>query len=239
VRMQSVWQVHIDSGISKTINMPFEASERDVWDAYMIAWKLSCKGMTVYRQGSRKKEVLVSTDALVEKSVELPVTKIERPRTLNGSTTKVKTGLGNLYVTVNKDEDDSIYEVFATTGKAGGNETANTEAICRLISVAMQYDVPLVVVIKQLQGIQSVPIWDNGVQILSTADGISKVLREHMDISTEEQRHSVRKSLNKTMEQFSAAVDTQQAPKCPDCTSVLYVAEGCSSCVSCGYSRCG
>ena len=239
VKMQSVWQVHIDSGISKTINMPFEASERDVWDSYMTAWKLSCKGITVYRQGSREKEVLVSTDAPVEKSVESPATKIERPRTLNGSTTKVKTGLGNLYVTVNKNEDDSIYEVFATTGKAGGNETANTEAICRLISVAMQYGVPLDAIVKQLQGIQSVPIWDNGVQILSTADGISKVLREHMKISVEERRHSVRKALDKTMEQFSAALDTQQAPKCPDCTSPLYVSEGCSSCASCGYSKCG
>ena len=239
VKMQSVWQVHIDSGISKTINMPFEASERDVWDSYMTAWKLNCKGITVYRQGSREKEVLVSTDAPVEKSVESPATKIGRPRTLNGSTTKVKTGLGNLYVTVNKNEDDSIYEVFATTGKAGGNETANTEAICRLISVAMQYGVPLDAIVKQLQGIQSVPIWDNGVQILSTADGISKVLREHMKISVEERQHSVRKALDKTMEQFSAALATSQAPKCPDCPSVLYVSEGCSSCVSCGYSRCG
>ena len=140
---------------------------------------------------------------------------------------------------MNKDKDDSIYEVFATTGKAGGNETANTEAICRLISLAMQYSVPLDAIIKQLQGIQSVPIWDNGVQILSTADGISKILREHMDIPSEDHRHSARKSLDKTMEQFSAAVDTQHTPKCPDCNSDLYVAEGCSSCVACGYSRCG
>ena len=239
VKAQAVWQKYVDSGISKTINLPFTATEEDVWNSYLTAWELGCKGITVYRQGSREKEVLVSTDASVEKSVELPVTKVERPRTLRGSTTKIKTVLGNLYVTVNKDKDDSVYEVFATTGKAGGNETANTEAICRLVSVAMQYGVPLDAIAKQLQGIQSVPIWDNGVQILSTADGISKVLREHMDTSLEKHRHSARESLDKTMEQFSAALDTRQSPACPDCSGSLHVSEGCSSCVSCGYSRCG
>ena len=239
VKAQAVWQKYVDSGISKTINLPSTATEEDVWNSYLTAWELGCKGITVYRQGSREKEVLVSTDAPVEKRVVVSATKAIRPRTLNGSTTKVKTGLGNLYVTVNKDEDASVYEVFATTGKAGGNETANTEAICRLISVAMQYGVPLDVIVGQLQGIQSVPVWDNGIQILSTADGISKVIREHMDISLEKHRHSARESLDKTMEQFSAALDTRQSPACPDCGGSLHVSEGCSSCVSCGYSRCG
>jgi len=239
VKMQAVWQEYVDSGISKTINLPSSATVSDVWDAYTLAWELKCKGITVYRQGSREKEVLVSTissDSSVDVATELSPTK-SRPRTLIGSTTKMRTGLGNLYVTVNKDANDEIYEVFATTGKAGGNEAASTEAICRLISVAMQYGVPREEIISQLIGIQSVPVWDNGVQVLSTADGIAKVLTEVGGASS--QQSATRPNLDTTIERFSAVVDEQQSLKCPECSSALYVAEGCSSCVSCGYSRCG
>ena len=241
VNMQAVWQKYVDSGISKTINLPFEATVADIWDSYMRAWELGCKGITVYRQGSREKEVLVSTTAgptLAEPQSALVSSRQGRSRTLQGITTKVKTGMGNLYVTVNKEDDGSIYEVFATTGKAGGNETANTEAICRLISIAMQYGIPVEALVDQLSGIQSIPVWDHGIQVLSTPDGISKVLKE-VGGTAEKPQHDARVSLDKAMEQFSAAVDENNLPICPDCGSSLYVSEGCSSCVSCGYSRCG
>jgi len=245
VKMQAVWQKYVDSGISKTINLPFEATDTDIWESYMRAWELGCKGITVYRQGSREKEVLVSTTAgSVSTEPDTPVgqqsasPRKERSRSLHGVTTKIKTGMGNLYVTVNKEDDGSIYEVFATTGKAGGNETANTEAICRLISIAMQYGIPVASVVNQLAGIQSTPIWDHGIQVLSTPDGISKVLKE-VDGTAEKPHHDARVSLDKAMEQFSAAVDVRHVPTCPDCSSSLYISEGCSSCVSCGYSKCG
>jgi ribonucleoside-diphosphate reductase alpha chain len=237
VKAQAVWQKYVDSGISKTINLSSAATEVDVWDSYVTAWKLGCKGITVYRQGSRMKEVLVSMESSEKEESKPAPFRVSRLRTLLGSTTKVRTGLGNLYVTVNKDSDGEVYEVFATTGKAGGNETANTEAICRLISIAMQHGVPVVEIISQLSGIQSVPVWDNGVQVLSTADGIARVLKEVGGSAVQQQ--TARVNLDKTLERFSAVIDEPSSPKCPDCNSVLYAAEGCNSCASCGYSRCG
>ena len=232
VKMQIVWQKYVDSGISKTINLDNSATLDDVYNAYMQAWSGSCKGITVYRQGSRSKEVLVSsnkTNQPVDLSSE---DKINRPRNLSGSTTKMNTGQGTMYVTLNQDEDGDLYEVFAAIGKAGGTAHANTEAICRLISLAMQYHIPIPEIINQLSGIQSTPVWDNGVLVQSIADGISKVLSEYSDDSSTDIT---------SMQSFTegAAAALLSVDECPVCSAPLNMSEGCESCLACGYSKCG
>ena len=161
--MKATFQKYVESGISKTNNLPNEATQGDIGNAYKQAWELGCKGITVYRNGSREKEVLVSTDnsstTVISDSTEWETSV--RPHTLVGSTTKVNTGHGNMYVTMNY-SNDQMYEVFATVGKSGACESATTEAVCRLISTALQYGVPLDVLTKQLTGITCCPIWDNG-----------------------------------------------------------------------------
>ncbi|MAH45135.1 ribonucleoside-diphosphate reductase, adenosylcobalamin-dependent [Candidatus Pacearchaeota archaeon] len=229
VKMQIVWQKYVDSGISKTINLANTATLDDVYTAYMQAWSGNCKGITVYRQGSRAKEVLVSSD----KSAPAPSEdKLSRPRSLSGSTTKMNTGQGTMYVTLNSDDDGDLYEVFATIGKAGGTAHANTEAICRLISLAMQYQIPTTEIINQLSGIQSTPVWDNGVLVQSIADGISKVLGESSDSTA---------TSTTAMQSFTegAVAAVSAVDECPVCSGPLNMSEGCEKCQACGYSQCG
>jgi ribonucleoside-diphosphate reductase alpha chain len=185
VRTQAAFQLHSDSGISKTINMPNEATEKDVADAFMLAYDLKCKGITVYRDNSRKVQVLnvekkegtfdpqaalkaITVDAVGEfaKAVEKAVyTTIkneparaiprDRPTVLNGVTRKLNTGYGTLYVTVNYDDNGQPFEVFATIGKAGGFTNSFTEAVARLISLGLRSGIPIQEVVDQLEGIRA------------------------------------------------------------------------------------
>ena len=236
VKMQTIWQKYIDSGISKTINLANDAHVDDVYASYMQAWSNSCKGITVYRQGSRDKEVLVPTTNTATDPSETSTQPRSRPRRVEGSTTKVNTGQGTMYVTVNTDPIGDLYEVFATIGKAGGNELANTEAICRLISLAMQYRIPTDAVVNQLKGIQSTPAWDNGVLIKSIADGIAHVLRDFVS-ETEDAPTSVMEEFTKDAAEEVVAVVSGDA--CPTCGTQLNMSEGCISCVACNWSKCG
>ncbi|MBT5893146.1 MAG: adenosylcobalamin-dependent ribonucleoside-diphosphate reductase, partial [Chloroflexi bacterium] len=142
VMMQAAFQEATDAGISKTVNFPNEATVEDVEDAYLLAWETHCKGITVYRAGSREKEVLTTGTtesqqsepaASVFESQGIPqyITPAERPAMLNGITRRVRTGRGNLFVTVNMSSDNRPFEVFATHGKAGGNDAAMAEAVSR------------------------------------------------------------------------------------------------------------
>ena len=232
VEMQAVWQQFVDSGISKTINLSNSASQKDIYDAYMQAWSLDCKGITVYRQGSREKEVLVSTADIKTDKTETSLSRASRSRTLSGTTTKIQTGMGNLYVTINRDENDNLYEVFATIGKAGGTEVANTEAICRLASLVMQHGISSEEIASQLIGIQSEPIWDNGVLIKSMPDAIGKTLAEIEGISPGKNPNEVAE------EKFGRVFSS--AESCSECQSTdVATEEGCLKCYSCGYSKCG
>ena len=156
VLMQSAFQESTDAGISKTINFPNEATIEDVENAYMLAWETKCKGITVYRSGSRQVEVLTSghdtsndktrddlngesandelDNILPEKSVNGYITPMDRPQELYGITSRVKTGRGNLYVTVNM-AGEKPFEIFTTHGKAGGNDAAMAEAVSRVSSL--------------------------------------------------------------------------------------------------------
>jgi len=234
IKMQASFQKYVDSGISKTINLPSEATEHDIAMAYSQAWESGCKGITVYRRGSREREVLVSTANTSETMSSMPSTPNVKARAtkLVGSTTSVNTGHGKMYVTVNYDKDQ-VYEVLAQTGKTGKCQAADTEAMGRLISTAIQYGVPVDVITKQLLGITCCPVWNNGKMVLSLADGIGQVLSGSAGVSIHANGHGDAT----TLENFSEIV--VGGARCPECDGPLSMSEGCMSCMECGYSKCG
>jgi ribonucleoside-diphosphate reductase alpha chain len=222
VRMQAVFQRHCDSSVSKTINFPETASRADVRKAYELAYRLGCKGVTIYRDNSRPNQVLSSVKEEAKKAeTTAAVPKVEkRPNMLTGFTEKIRTGYGNLYVTVNL-RDGRPFEVFAHIGKSGYTTMADTEAICRLISLALRSHVSVEQVIKQLRGIGgSAQILAEGGRVSSIPDAIAQILNRHFGSSEE----SVEEKSSRDI--------------CPECSGPLLYQSGCYSCSSCGYSTC-
>ena len=225
VRMQAAFQKHCDSAVSKTINLPNTATRDDVQTAYWLAFRLGCKGVTIYRDGSRPNQVLSTKKPPETAEKEPPQSRDaiveERPESLAGITEKIKTGYGNLYVMINTKEGRP-FEVFASIGKSGYSTMADTEAICRLISLALRSGIPVRHIIAQLEGIGGAnPIFGQGEVISSIPDAIAKVLKKHFG-------NGMKKSIRMD-------ISTVQ---CPDCGGRLEHKEGCVLCPSCGFSRC-
>jgi ribonucleoside-diphosphate reductase alpha chain len=222
IRMQDAFQKHTENAVSKTINLPKEATKDDIRKAYELAYKLSCKGVTVYRDGSRPMQVLSTkktkeTAAVIE---ETPQTQ-DRPETLHGITEKIKTGFGNLYVTINTYEGQP-FEVFAQIGKSGHDTMADTEAVCRMISLALRSGVPVEKVIEQLQGIGGdAQVFGNGGLVRSMPDAIAKILRKHFG--------------NGKAPKIEPDISTEI---CPDCSGKMIHESGCVTCPNCGFSKC-
>jgi ribonucleoside-diphosphate reductase alpha chain len=225
VRMQAAFQKSTDNAVSKTINFPNEANREDVARAYMLAYEEGLKGITIYRDRSRDTQVL--TTGKKEKAEEELATRVprKRPTETRGTSTKVSTGCGSLYITVNYD-DKGIFEVFSTLGKSGACSSAQLEAICRLISTALRSGVDVAQIVKQLRGIRCPSIaWEGGKSILSCADAIASVLEKH--IKTDEKPKVEDYGLAKNM-----------AGQCPECSNMLVYSEGCYHCPACGYTKC-
>ena len=214
IRIQAAFQHHTDNAISKTINFPHSATAEDVANAYLMAYRLGCKGLTIYRDGSRETQVLN-----IQKKPQYPqVEPRPRPDRTVGITEKANTGCGNMYVTLNRD-DYGFCEVFAQMGKAGGCASSQIEATARLISLALRAGVKIEAIIRQLMGIRCPsPIWQNGEQVVSCTDAIAKTLNRHAN----------------------AHVTTvgSEMGACPDCGSAVEHEGGCMVCRSCGFSRC-
>jgi ribonucleoside-diphosphate reductase alpha chain len=254
VRMQAVFQESVDAAISKTINFPNEATEDDVREAYKLAWELGCKGITVYRSGSRDAEVLTAgkesekdepetnghvTHALVER---------QRPAVVRGITERVRTGQGNLFVTVNFDDEGYPFEVFGTLGKAGSTDSARLEAITRLASLALRTGIDPAQVVEQLRGITDEPVWSDGTLVGSVPDAISLVLKKHVaDRSVADAQQHGAAAAQISLFPSSQAVATVEkvvavrpstGKRCPECSGYLVAQEGCLNCHDCGYSKC-
>jgi ribonucleoside-diphosphate reductase alpha chain len=220
VRMQAVFQKHTDNAVSKTVNLPRDATVDDVRKIYDLAYQLGCKGVTIYRDGSKENQVL-STGATQRD--QTPVR--ERPETLGGFTTKIKTGYGHLYVTVTE-FSGRPFEVFATIGKSGRSTTAKTEAIGRLVSLALRSGVEVGQIVEQLKGIGGEhPIFQDGGLVLSIPDAIARVLE--------------RRYLIKNGAAAKSLVNTLTGTACPECSQTLTFEEGCQTCHYCGYTKCG
>ena len=252
VRMQAAFQKYTDNATSKTINLREEASIDDVRKAYLLAYKLKCKGITVYRYGSRPEQVLVVKEEKKEKKKEGFIKPRPRPRptVMWGVTRKVEVGCGNLYVTMNEDEH-GLFEVFARLGKAGGCADAQLEAIGRLISLCLRSGIEPRDIIKQLKGIRCPnPLLTRGGTILSCPDAIAKALEEHLEgkekFEIPRLEHFEKEKEEKKEEKEEAFIkpilqSEKEAPVgvCPECGSPLVYEEGCKICKNCGYSTCG
>jgi ribonucleoside-diphosphate reductase alpha chain len=234
VRMQAAFQKSTHNAVSKTVNFPHEATQEDIASVYMMAYEMGLKGITIYRDRSRESQPLSTSPVETKREAGGKITPRKRPKRTTAFVEKVTTGCGNMYVTVASD-DQGLFEVFSTLGKAGGCATAQLEAICRLITLALRSGVEIASIVKQLRGIRCPSIaWEEGKAVLSCADAIASVLEGHM-----EGKSNSNNGHNEMMNSSSDQNLTRNiAGQCPDCGSILAYQEGCYVCHSCGYTKC-
>ncbi|TYO99615.1 ribonucleoside-diphosphate reductase class II [Geothermobacter ehrlichii] len=226
IRMQAAFQKYTDNAVSKTVNFRNEASREDVATVYRLAYQLGCKGVTIYRDGSRDLQVL-SVKKADEKAADIPIEtekksrKRERPRALRGTTYQMETGCGPLYVTINEDSK-GVFELFTTMGKAGGCAASQCEAIGRLVSLAWRSGVQARQAVKQLIGITChKPAGFGANRITSCADAVAKAIELHM-----------------LPEGDAPTQFVGNGGACPDCGGPVEHEGGCCVCHACGYSEC-
>ena len=245
IRMQAAFQNYTDNAVSKTVNFKHEATEKDVEEAYMLAYELGCKGVTIYRDGSREEQILNIGKTQKAQAVGVgsePVRTAEpaprgsmaprpRPSVTVGTTRKVETAeCGDIYITVNED-DEGLCEVFINMGRSGGCRSAQCEAIGVLISTALRAGVDPRSISKRLKGIRCAsPSWQPGGMILSCADAIGKAMEQYM----EEKNGKEFVKAGRTDSMIVADI----CPECPECGNILEYSEGCVICKLCGYSKC-
>jgi len=208
IRMQAAFQKYTDNAVSKTVNFPHSATPRDVEEVYLLAYGLGCKGVTVYRDGSREEQVLEkgqgvkveatlsedshreskgqekdTLESLNPQTLE-PFPKIiprKRPEVIKGTTRLMNTGCGHLYITINEDEKGNLFELFTHMGKAGGCAASQAEAIGRLVSLTLRSNIEPFEVVKQLKGIRChSPSWTDGGRISSCSDAIAKAIDKYL-----------------------------------------------------------
>jgi len=251
LRMQAAFQKYTDNAVSKTVNFPADATREDIRKVFLLASRLGCKGVTVYRDRSREEQVLNigavnRKEGEVSAAPEAPlVTPRPRPDTLIGVTKEIKTSCGKLYVTINRDEK-GIFEIFNQMGKAGGCAASQSEAIGRLVSLALRSGIQPETIVKQLKGISChLPSWGgNGGKILSCADAVSKAIEWYI-----ENFAAMFPGVPRPIEASAPAAaakkpslhgDEEEIVRgaCPDCGSQVERQEGCLKCRSCGFSEC-
>jgi ribonucleoside-diphosphate reductase alpha chain len=248
VRMQGAVQTHTDNSVSKTINFPHGATVEDVADAYMLAYDLGCKGITVYRDGSKAGQV-VSTGETgqadhEENGAAAYASPRQRPQSIRGITERVRTGHGNMYVTINFDEQDKPFEVFGNLGKAGGCDSAQLEAISRLVSLALRSGIAPDAVLEQLRGITCCPAWDEGTLVRSGPDAVALALERHTSGENTGRSHAATDAVQMKFAPEVVANGNGNgnghvaARKCPDCNTAVIFQEGCLMCLSCGWNKC-
>jgi len=225
IRMQAAFQKYTDNAVSKTVNLARDATVEDVQKIYDLAYRLQCKGVTIYRDGSKEEQVLSFGEKKRTEDGFLTAVK-ERPETLEGFTTKMNTGMGNLYVTVTEYEGRP-FEVFATIGKSGRSTTAKTEAIGRLVSLALRSGVKVEKIVEQLKGIGGEhPVFEKDGLVLSIPDAIARILERRY---LQDTPHSRKNKYHNTL-----AGET-----CPECGQTISFEEGCMTCHFCGFTKCG
>jgi ribonucleoside-diphosphate reductase alpha chain len=261
LKIQAAFQKYIDNAISKTINFSNSATIEDVRNAYLTAHETGCRGITIYRDGSREKQVLETKkeasyyDKLDEsktpassttESVPGELIRLKtRPDVLSGRTHKITTPLGKAFISINEDNNGNIFEIFINVGRAGSDITADAEALGRLISLAFRIpsnytsDQIAQKVIAQLRGIGGSGSTGFGAdRVRSLADAIAKVIEHHQATKTN--------LITKEDSPQAETVSLWEAPKishptdmCPECgTASLRFIEGCQKCESCGFSKC-
>jgi ribonucleoside-diphosphate reductase alpha chain len=235
IKMQAAFQRHTDNAVSKTVNFSKNATKGDVAEVYMLAHELGCKGVTIYRDGSKDEQVLTvgHKEAPSVEAVQSPG-KIEprsRPTVTAGRTEKIQTGCGKLYVTINEDTEGPC-ELFVQMGKSGGCAASQSEAVARLISVGLRSGVNPEALVKHLRGIRCPqPAWADGGKVLSCADAIGVALERYVRMRQTGVHQTEISKLSDSLDSLAGA--------CPDCGGMLEHESGCMVCRACGFSRCG
>jgi len=248
IKMQTVFQKHTDNAVSKTVNFPNSANIEGVKNVYLQAYKYGCKGVTIYRDGSRPTQVLnlenKKEQPKVQEQAQLQIVATQtlkpkpRPTVMRGWTHKIDTAYGNLYITLNEDDKGNLFEVFTSMGKAGGFFATETEAISRLISLALRSGISPEAVIKQIKGIRGpLPSWNEGQMILSLPDAIGQIIEKHLKKEQPKLDLKLDKQ-DETKENENTYAKMGLPPECPECGSILEISEGCIKCRVCGFSRC-
>ena len=231
IKMQAAFQEYVDNAVSKTVNFPNDATVDDVKSVYKMAYELGCKGVTIYRYGSRSEQVLYIGEEKVKKELKPRA----RPITTVGTTIKIRTGCGNLYVTINEDEE-GVFELFSSLGKAGGCAASQTEAISRLISLGLRSGLDTKFIIKQLKAIRCPnPAMTPEGMILSCPDAIAKAL----GIYLKSRKDGLPIKIAPTLDEFTEEDIRGMVEVCPECGDALFPEGGCLVCPSCGYTKCG
>ncbi|MDO8662103.1 MAG: vitamin B12-dependent ribonucleotide reductase [Candidatus Omnitrophota bacterium] len=257
VRMQAAFQKYVHNATSKTINFPHDATVEDVRKAYLLAYQLDCKGITVYRDKSREEQVLnigssgQKKEALVQNAplsdFKKEIAPRPRPEVIIGTTTKVATGCGNLYVTINVDEEGNPFELFTQMGKAGGCAASQLEALGRLVSLSFRAGVEVKSIMEQLRNIRCPsPSWEKGQRIFSCADAIARVVERRLvnNQAAKAALESTPVAMKHAHNDEPAITDISSGSRgdivgvCPDCGGALRHEEGCMKCHACGFSKC-
>ena len=223
VLVQAAFQENIDNAVSKTVNLPATATPQDVDRVFRMAFDRKCKGITVYRDGSRSGQTLSAPGTDNSREDGASRSPRSRPRITSGKTSKFRMGCGTLFVTVNRDEQ-GLCEVFANLGKAGGCPS-QSEATCRAISTALRAGVDPGELMEQLRGIRCLSTAcakgsSGGVDVLSCPDAIARAIKEAIG-------------------QTPGTPQALAGRTCPDCGQSLRRESGCLVCRACGYSKCG
>lgn len=258
VEMQAAWQDHIDASISSTVNLPESATIEDVMQLYIYAWKMGLKGLTIFRENCARLAILTSGDKKEEKPEEeyeeleeqvqpqfdyiIPISREELGDRLSGTTYVKQIACGKLYITINRDENDNLVEVFIDPGKSGGC-TANAECIGRYASACMRAGMSVDAIVDVTKGVKcSACMQAKGMRKpidgLSCGDVIAKTIQEEyrryhgngIDILPTMNEKKKQKVEFKTVEQV--------VNECPECGQQMANEGGCVTCKHCGYSKC-
>jgi ribonucleoside-diphosphate reductase alpha chain len=236
VRHQATFQRHTDNGVSKTINLPNDATEGDVANAYRLAWESGCLGITVFRDGCKGEQVL-NVGVRSEKPRLTPPGRTvikPRPHSLTGATYRMETPIGTAFITVNETAEAEPFEVFVQVGKGGSDTMAVAEALGRLISLTLRLPSPLSAkrrleeVISQLSRIGGgSPTGFGPGKILSLPDALARTLAEHIG------------QLKPTPAPPASETPKRIGDLCKECGQATFVyEEGCKKCLSCGFNEC-
>ncbi len=243
IKMQSAVQKYISNSISSTINLPNSITVDEIENIYLKSWEAGLKGVTIYRDGVKYFQPMTSSAAGKDRVRETSgkCRSWERPRVLKGDIFKTKTGSGTLYTSVGMDENGFPVEIFINISKHGSDVSAFSEALGRVISIALQNGIPVESIAETIIGITGdSSAWDSGKLIKSIPDAVGRILKDFADKLNKE-------SLEQTLfdkEKIKADIDDKPreiigAKICPHCGEKSYIkTEDCSTCLSCGFSRC-
>lgn len=233
VWMQATLQAWVDNSISKTINLPNSATVEDVKEIYSLAYTIGCKGITIYRQGSRSLEVLATTVDTEGHRTDWPlVTPLAIPSYaatdgLDARVFPVETFFGKVQVTITRIEGypDRPFDVRLQIGKGGNDKNADVEALGRIVSLSLRAGVKVSDIVGQLEHIGGATSHGFGERkVRSVADGLAKLLRR-LYLQEETEAGEITNPVG------SSTLTVAKGDICPNCLQATVVMEaGCKHC---------